>query len=112
MRIDQIIFCIIYLTLSVGALLISSFQFQEKGFIFNNGWLWANQEERQRMSEKDKRLLYRQSGVVFLLFGLSFLTLAVEIVTDWIWLFFVIALLILILIVYAIASSIKMERHQ
>lgn len=111
MRISQIIFCVIYLALSGSAFLISYRQFQEKGFLFNNGWLWANREARQRMSREDKRPLYRQSGVVFLLLGSCLLTLAVITVTDWTWLFFVFVSLILLTIVYAVASSIKMEQH-
>lgn len=112
MRIPQVIICVIYLVLSVGTFLISYRQFQEKGFIFNNGWLWANREERQRMSMEDKRPLYRQSGVIFLPLGLTFLTLAVVTATDWIWLFFVVISLILIAVIYAAASSIKIEHHK
>lgn len=112
MRTSQIIACVIYLLLSAGAFLISCRQFQEKGFLVNNGWLWAKREERQRMSGEYKRLLYRQSGVVFLLLGLSFLTLAVIPVTDWTWLFFVLIFLLLIVIAYAVALSIKIERHK
>lgn len=112
MQIPQIIACMIYLALSVCTFFISYRQFREKGFLFNNGWLWANREVRQRMSREDKRPLYRQSGAVFLLLGLAFLTLAVMTITGWTWLFFAVIFLILIGIVYAAASSIKIERHK
>ena len=109
---SQIVIGAVYLALAAGALRISCLQFREKGFLFNNGWLWASPEERRRMRAEDKRPLYRQSGVVFLLLGLTFLTLAVQIVTYWLWLFFPAAFLILSAIIYGVASSVKIERRK
>lgn len=36
----------------------------EKGYLFNNAWIWAPDEERRAL---DKRPYYRQSGIIFLL---------------------------------------------
>ena len=51
--------------LASACLIISIRQFQEKGFLFNNAWLWASEKERRTM---DKKPHYHQSGVVFAFF--------------------------------------------
>ena len=40
---------IIYPILSIGAFVISAFSFKEKGFLFNNAYLYASKEERATM---------------------------------------------------------------
>lgn len=51
MGIGQIICGIISIVLAIGAFVISYFQFREKGYLFNNAYFWASQEERRRMDE-------------------------------------------------------------
>ena len=43
----QIIVEIVFLTLAVGAFVISYPQFKERGYFFNNAYFWAPQEERK-----------------------------------------------------------------
>ena len=47
----QIIAGIIFLLLSIGTFFISFLQFKEKGFLFNNAYVWASPEERKRKFE-------------------------------------------------------------
>ena len=47
----QMIAGIIFLLLSIGTFVISYLQFKEKGFLFNNAYVWASPEERKRMDE-------------------------------------------------------------
>lgn len=114
MTIGQIVCCVIFLALSIGAFVISRSQFMEKGYLFNNAYFWASQEERKRMDEnkEGKKPYYRQSGFAFLFIGLLFLIEAVHIATGWIWMFAAFILAVIIAVVYAIVSSVLIERHQ
>ncbi|MDE6566741.1 MAG: DUF3784 domain-containing protein [Lachnospiraceae bacterium] len=85
---------------------ISYFQFQEKGFLFNNAYLYASEEERRTMNKKP---YYRQSGIVFFLVGFIFLLNILELVLSMSWLFYLMLLLCAITLIYAIISSIKIE---
>ncbi len=85
-------------------LFISIRSFQEKGFLFNNAYIWVSKQERERM---DKKPYYRQSAIVFALVTAIFLCISIEFIlkTGWLWIVnvgFVIAA-----IVYAIISSAK-----
>ena len=114
MTTGQIVGCVIFLALSIGAFVISCLQFMEKGYLFNNAYVWASREERKRMEESRERKKphYRQSGVAFLLIGLLFLIAAVHIATGWIWMFAVLILAVIIVVVYAVVSSVLIERRQ
>ena len=110
----QIIISIIILSLGIGAFLISLLQFKEKGYLFNNAYIWASQEKRKQMdeNEKVKKPYYRQSGFVFLLIGFIFMANAVYIATDWIWMSVASWVFIVTTVAYTIVSSIQMERHR
>ena len=110
----RIIIGIIILALSVGTFVISYFQFKEKGYLFNNAYLWASPEERKRMDEnkKSKKPYYRQSGFAFLFIGFFCLILAIYIFTDWMWMLVPFWLLVVVSVVYAVRSSIQMERQK
>ena len=73
---EWIITCVLFLSAAVCAV-IAARHYAEKGFLFNNAYLYATRGERERM---DKKPYYRQSAVVFtflcpvfLLAGLSVL---------------------------------------
>lgn len=95
------IFCGI---LAIGCLFISVMSFREKGFLFNNAYIWASKTERETM---DKKPHYRQSAIVFALLAAVFVCIALECVllADWLWL--PIGVLSGAALVYAIASSTK-----
>ena len=92
--------------LSVCFFVISYFQFKEKGTLFNNAYLYASAEERNKM---DKHPYYRQSGIVFLFIGIIFLINTIEVLLEKNWLFYMVLVISLITIVYAIVSSILIE---
>ncbi len=51
MRPAQMITGIIFLTLGIGAFVISYLQFKEKGYLLNNTYFGASQEERKQMDK-------------------------------------------------------------
>lgn len=111
---SQIVASIIFLTLAMWAFVISYFQFKEKGRPFNNAYFWASQEERKQMdkNKESKKPYYRQSGFVFMLVGLILLIFSVYIVTNWMWIYIVLWAFIIIAVVYAVVSSVQIERRK
>ena len=61
---DLIIAIVIVFVLALVSGVISFLSSKEKGFLFNNAYIYASKSERERM---DKRPYYRQSAIVFLL---------------------------------------------
>ena len=114
MSVGQIICCMIFLSLSIGAFVISALQFLEKGYLLNNAYFWASPEEREQMdkNKEGKRPYYRQSGAAFMLVGLLLLIEAVHIATGWIWMLAAFILAVIVTVVYAVVSSIRIERRQ
>lgn len=100
----ELIWAIISGILAVACLIISIMQFKEKGFLFNNAYIWASKQEREKM---DKKPHYRQSAIVFSMCAALFLCMAFECVflTGWLWL--IEGALAIVLLVYAISSSVK-----
>ena len=99
---SKYILAVVLLAVAIIAFVISVRAFQEKGFVFNNSYLYASEEERKTM---DKKALYRQSAVVFLLLGLSFLLNAVEAILQTDWISYIVYGLLAVTIVFAMATS-------
>lgn len=106
MEISKILVLAFLFLLMATSFGISYFQFQEKGFLFNNAYLYASEEERRTMNKKP---YYRQSGIVFFLVGFIFLLNILELLLAMSWLFYLMLLLCAITLIYAIISSIKIE---
>ncbi|MEG0904336.1 MAG: DUF3784 domain-containing protein [Lachnospiraceae bacterium] len=107
MNIGEIIIFAFVFIVSLAAFIISFFQFKEKGFLFNNAYLYALKKERETMNKKP---YYRQSAIVFFLVGISFFLVAIDIIFTIKYLDFIVMLIIVCMIIYAIVSSINIER--
>lgn len=94
---------------SITCFILSYLQFNEKGFLFNNAYLYASKQEREVM---DKKPHYRQSGIVFIMLGIIFAINAVEMLHKTGWLFYVVIVIAVIGIIYAIASSVIIEQSK
>lgn len=102
----DIFLTIILIVIAIGFFVIAIFQFREKGFLFNNAYIYASKEERNKMNKKP---YYRQSAIVFTLLGVVFVLNALEVFFKTDWLFYAIIIVIVITIVYAVVSSIKIK---
>lgn len=82
--------------------------FMEKGYLFNNAYIWASKAEQESMNKKPH---YRQSAIVFCLLGVVFLLIGISIIlhNDKIQLLEV--PLISGTLIYAIVSSVRIERQ-
>lgn len=103
---EIILSCILFL-IAIGAFVMSYRSFREKGFLFNNAYIYASKQERETM---DKKPHYRQSAIVFLLIGIIFLLNGVSVLLAAKWIFFLVIAIAIAEIIYAIASSIVIER--
>lgn len=103
---EIILSCILFL-IAIGAFVMSYRSFREKGFLFNNAFIYALKQERETMEKKSH---YRQSAIVFLMIGVIFLLNGVSVLLAANWIFFLVIAIAIAAIVYAIASSIVIER--
>lgn len=104
----ELIVAIIVFVLAGISAFISIRQFAEKGFLFNNAYIFASKEEREQM---DKKPHYRQSAIVFCLLSTVFFVLGLSIVlqNEKIQLFEI--PLIIGALIYATVSSIRIENR-
>ena len=88
---------------------VSIRSFQNKGFLFNNAYIYASKQEREAM---DKKPHYKQSGIVFVFIGMIFLINAIDTILQTGWLNFFVIGIAVIAIVYAIVSSVIVEKRK
>lgn len=105
----MIIYAVILIIISAALFILSFFQFKEKGFLFNNAYLYASEEEREKMNKKP---YYRQSGIVFILLGSIFLLNAVQLLTKLNWIFYIVIAVVILTLVYAVISSVMLEKNK
>ncbi|MBR2036441.1 MAG: DUF3784 domain-containing protein [Lachnospiraceae bacterium] len=105
----NIIGAIILGVIAIACFIFSYLQFQEKGFLFNNAYIYASKQERETM---DKKPHYKQSGIVFIFIGIIFLINAIDTILQTGWLNFFVIGIAVIAIVYAIVSSLIIEKRK
>lgn len=104
----EIIVSVILFLISACFFTVAFFQYKEKGFLYNNAYIYASKEERNKMNKKP---YYRQSAIVFTLLGVLFLVNAINVIVKIDWLLFVIIGLIALVVVYAIISSVAIKNN-
>ena len=102
----DIIGAIVLGVIAIICFVFSYLHFNEKGFLFNNAHIYASKQERETM---DKKPHYKQSGIVFVLIGIIFLTNAIDLILQTGWLIYLIIGIGIVAIVYAVVSSIMIE---
>lgn len=105
---ETIIACIMFL-LAVVALVFSVRSFLGKGFLLNNAYIYAAKKDREKM---DKAPYYRQSAIVFLFIALIFILNGIQLLTKTEWLFYVVLTVMAATVIYAIVSSILIEKNR
>ena len=105
----NIIGAIILGIISIVCFVLSYLQFNEKGFLFNNAYIYASRQERETM---DKKPYFKQSGIVFALIGIIFLINAIDMILQTGWLFYLVIGIAIVAIVYAIVSSVVIEKRK
>ena len=104
----MIVGAIVLFVISVFAFFVSIRSFMEKGFLINNAFIYASKQERDAM---DKMPHYRQSGVIFLLIGLIFLLNGLNLLFETEWIIYAVAAIMIFAVVYAVVSSVRIEKN-
>ena len=99
----------VLLVISLFIFILSIRSFLDKGFLFHNAYIYASKKERETMNKKP---YYRQTAIIFFLIGIVFLSLGFAILLDAGWLTYIAEIVILIILIYAIASSIAIEKRK
>lgn len=102
-----VVVCILFLV-SVFAFIVSIRSFMEKGFLFNNAYLYATKQEREKMNKKPH---YRQSAIVFFAIGLIFLLIGLNVLVQTNWIFYIAITVVIVTLIYAIVSSVMIEKN-
>ena len=105
----KIIGAIVLGLIAIACFVGSYFQFKGKGFLFNNAYIYASKEERERMNKTPH---YKQSGTVLVMVGIIFLLNAVDMLIKTGWIFYIVIAITLCALIYAIVSSILIERKK
>ena len=105
----MIVGAIILFIISALAFIMSVLSFIEKGFLFNNAYIYASKQERRSMN---KRPHYRQSAIVFLLIGIIFLLNGFNLLFKTDWIFYIIITIVIFSLIYAIISSVLIEKKK
>ena len=100
--------CILFI-IAISAFIKSFRSFKENGFLLNNAYIYASKQERETM---DKKPHYRQSAIVFFMIGIIFLLNGVSVLLEANWIFYLVIAIAIVAIIYAIVSSIAIERRK
>ena len=96
-------------TIAAVLALLSFRSFREKGFLLNNAYLYATEEEKKTMNKKP---WYRQSAICFCLLSVAFILLGLYSVFDK-KVFIILEHLVLMgTAAYAIVSSVMINRRE
>ena len=98
---------IVVLLLSMACAVINVLQFQGKGFLINNAYIYAGKREKTKMNKTPH---YRQSGVVFAFLSALFLCMAAECILKTGWIGWIANTLTVGVMIYAIVSSVRKQR--
>lgn len=104
----MIVGAIVLFIISIFLFVMGIRSFMEKGFLFNNAYIYASKQERETMN---KRPYYRQSGIVFLSLGLIFLLIGYNLLSNTEWIFYIIIAIVIFTLIYAIVSSVLIEKN-
>lgn len=105
---DRIV-AIVLIAASLFLFAASGRSFLEKGFLLNNAYLYASKQERETMNKKP---YYRQTAIVFLLIGITFLLLSFAILFDAGRITYIAGAVILIIPIYAVISAVAIEKQK
>jgi len=106
---ENFIVSIALVAVSLFIFILSIRSFREKGFLFNNAYIYASKKERETMNKKP---YYRQTAIIFSLIAIVFLSLGFAILFDAGWLTYIAGTVIIIILIYAITSSIAIEKSK
>ena len=108
MSTGELLVSIIVFMIAIALIILAMFHFGERGYLFNNAYIYASRTQRETMNKKP---YYRQSAVVFCLLSTIFIIIGLAVVLHNSRLFFLEIPFFIIVIVYAIISTLKINKQ-
>ena len=108
MTAGELIVAIIVFMLAALQLFLAARSFMGKGFLLNNAYIYATEEEREKM---DKKPFYRQTAIVFTFLGTAFVVIGLSLVLKSNKILLIEIPLIAGAAVYAIVSTAKLFKQ-
>lgn len=105
MKIELIIMIVLAVVLFAYGIL----QLFQKGFLFNNAYIYASKEEKLKMNKKP---YYIQSGIILLIVAVVMALNAVQLAFEISWVLIPIIALCIIAVIYAIVSTGIIQRNR
>lgn len=104
----MVIGAVILFLISAGALVMSILSFMQKGFLFNNAYIYASKQERKEMNKKPH---YFQSAVVFLMIGLIFFLNGLDMLLKTTLIIYAVIAILVFTLLFAVISSIIIAKR-
>ena len=108
MTVSELITLIVAFVIAGILALLSIQSFRERGFLLNNAYIFASEEERKTM---DKKPHYRQSAIVFCLLSIVFIIIGLSIIFHNSKIELLEIPVIMTAFIYAIVSSVRVNRQ-
>ncbi len=105
---ELIVAIVIFAIAGIG-LFLGIRSFMERGFLFNNAYIYANKEERKLM---DKKPYYRQTAIVFCFLSIAFVIIGISVVLKNYKIELLEIPLFIALIIYVSVSTLKINKHK
>ena len=109
MSAGELIGAIVAFAASLLFLILGISHFAEKGFLLNNAYIYASKKERETM---DKKPYYRQTAVVFCILSAVFIVVGLALVVNDDKLLLAEIPLILAAVIYAVISSVRINKQK
>lgn len=109
MTVAELIIVVIVFIIAGFLLMISIRSFMNRGFLLNNAFIYASKEEREKL---DKKPYYRQTAIVFLLLSMVFVIVGLSVVLHDPGINLIEIPLIAATIIYAIFSTIRIQKKK
>lgn len=89
-------------------------QLREKGYLFNNAWIWASASQRKAMDESPdvKSQYYRQSGTVLLTLAVGWMFIGLYVLLENSSMMIISTSCMTSAAVYAVASTSRIEKNE
>lgn len=97
------------LCLSIVCFVLSVRQKKEIGPLMSNAYFYASEQEREKMNKKP---YFTQASVIFLLLGIVFLIIAIDMLLMTKWLVFCSVGTAVAAIIYALVSSARINKEE
>ena len=105
----ELIIAIVLFALSGVLILLGIRSFAERGFVLNNAYIYASEEERKMMNKKP---YYRQTAIVFFLLSAVFIIIGLSVILQNQMIGLLDIPIVAGAVIYAVVSSLRLDKKE